>query len=84
MATASDRPSTQPPAARMVTLRSAHILARPLSVAAPLGLADHLADRVSRRLLSRPARYRGHATGDTSRGTEPWTQSNQGHHGHER
>ncbi len=56
MATASDRPSTQPPAARMVTMLSAHILTQSLYVAALLGLADHLADSVSRRLASRPAR----------------------------
>ena len=83
METASDRPSTQPPAARMVTMLSAHILAQSLYVAAPLGLADHLADRVSRRLVSRPARYSGHATCDTSWGTPPAIQSNQGNHGQE-
>ncbi len=83
MATAGDRPSTQPPAGRMVPMRSAHILAQSLYVAAPLGLADHLADRVSRRLVSRPARYSGHAPCDTSWGTPPWIQSNQGNQGQE-
>jgi len=43
MSTSSDPPATRPPAARMFSMLSAHVLAQSLYVAAQLGLADLLA-----------------------------------------